>query len=180
MPDEEQHQHYSGGSYTETVSDRLDPSLAKLLLDMNESIQQLAQDLRGYYPKVVELEPGKWGEVWEKSDFQMMNEEGVRFVVSVLHSYLSPMTPMTALSDKQIQIIMEGFHKHLAGAIMDKQDEWGIDNSYMYVITDKITNLVWMCLLRAKEGKTLYALMKSHKSVETREIAPKKKKWLLF
>jgi len=177
---EEQPPRYIGSNYREHFNVTLDPSIAKMQMDFTDTIARIKHNLKGEILYTSEDDRGRRVTEWRPTGMRMMNDEGVRFVISDLQMYLIPNTFLSIVTDYEINEIMRRYHQHLAGVLVDKQEEFEIENAYLYNITDKVTNTIWLALKRGTNSKTLDALTKSYKAVETHELAPRKKKLWIF
>jgi hypothetical protein len=166
--------------YTNIRSESISPqveqqlaSIAQLQLDMTDTIDLIEHDLKGeQYNFKTKL--------WEKTGTRLMNDEGVRFLISLLHTYLNRNFILSNFDADKIETIMTKLYKELGWVIIMKEDEWDVDKAYRYIILDKLSDQVWASLLRAIDGKTLKAFTQVHTSQEMREYQPKKKPWYLF
>jgi len=183
MPEyyEQPQPQYQGGRFIEQYNLQMDPSIAKLQLDMTSTINFLEHDLKGERLHIGEDKAtGEMVREWRPTGMRMMDDNGVQTVVSVLHTFLNPNTFLTVVDEEDIERIMSRFHRTLAGLLVDKQEEFAIENAYLYILMDKITNIVWLALKRGTGSMTLNAFTKSHKAVETHELAPRKRRFGIF
>lgn len=156
---------------TQTI---LNNTLAEVLLDMNKQIDILEHDLKGEFMIVYkDEETGDIVEEWRQGETRLLNDDGVRFVISMMHSYLTPNTFLSVLDDEDIERIMSRIHINLAILLVRKQRIWAINPEYMNTMEDKITNILWIALKRSLNSKTLDTFGKTQKSSEIRETKPK-------
>lgn len=146
-----------------------DPTVVQMQLDMSEQINLLEHDFRGEWFDFKAQE-------WKPSGMRMMNDEGVRALIGIMHNYLTPNTWLSNLNDSDIEKIMKPFHLKLAALLVDKQEEWEIEDAYMRITVQKMTDTTLLAMKRSLFHKTLDALSQSSKFYEQREIAPKKGK----
>jgi hypothetical protein len=186
MAEEEREDRNIVGKYTNTSqTEAPDAGLAQLQLDVSKVLMQLEHDLKGEYLDAKMLPDGSIQEEWKKGKETIMNEEGVRYVIAVLRTYLTPNTFLSVVDDEDIEHIMggeSGLHFHLACLIVDNNARWDLKPEYWNTIEDKITDTVWLALKRAsKGGKTLDSFTRAHTSTEIRtERAPRKKMLGIF
>jgi len=144
-----------------------DPSVVQIQLDMSDAINLVEHDLKGEWFDYKDQE-------WKHSGMRMLNDEGVRAIISIMHNYLTPNTFLSNLDDSDIEKIMQPFHVKLAALLTDKQEEWEIEDAYMRMIVQKVTDILLFAMKRSLFHKTLDAVTQSTKFYEQREIAPRK------
>jgi len=156
-----------------------DPTIAQLQLDLTAQIEFWEHDLKGEYLKVTFDEEGNKNMSWEQSGIRRVNDNGVRYVVSLLHEYLNVNTFMSVTSSQQINAIMSRFHRRLAGLLIENRRNFAIRSSDdIKDMVGGITDAVWLALLRSKGGETLKAFTKTHSVSEMRETKQERKKFL--
>lgn len=150
------------------------PTIAQLQLDLTEVLDQIEHDLRGEFFFVGYDKEGNEVKGWRFAGTKMMNDEGVRMVMSVYHTYLTANTFLTVLDDQDIQRIMEQLHLALAALLCDKQEEFEIEDAYLDILMCKLTDPIWIALKRALNSITLNAMTETHRSHEIREVQRQK------
>ncbi len=179
MPDYPQDPRVVTQRQYETYGGITDPTIAQLQLDMSTTIEFIEHDLKGEHLTVEIDQEGNKVPVWKSSGMRMVNDKGVRAIISLLHSYLNVNTFLSVVGEEQIEAIMSRFHLNLAGLLIDNQEEFEISNEYLYILEGKLTDIVWLALLRAsKGGKTLECFTKTHSVSEMREMKQERKKFL--
>lgn len=164
---DEQTEKEVGRRIQQNIQNYPDSSVLQLQLDMSDPINLIEHDLKGEWYDYKDQE-------WKRSGMRMMNDEGVRAIVSILHNYLTPNTFLSNFDDSDIRRIMEPFHRKLAAMIIDKQEEWEIEDAYMRMIVQKITDTLLFAMKRGLFHKTLDALTQSSRFYESKEVSPKK------
>jgi len=164
MPDDEPRQ--VGYNRQELIRSYPDASMVQIFLDMTDIVNLTEHHLKG---EVYDMASG----VWVPSGMRMMNDEGVKAMISQLQLYGGPNTFLSNVDDEDIFKIMMPYHRKLAAMIIDKQEEWEVEDAYIRMIVQNITDTILLAMKRGLFHKTLDALTQATRITEAREVEKK-------
>lgn len=81
------------------------------------------------------------------------NGKGVRAIMSALHSYINKSVVQGNLTEAQVNMVMQDFHRGMANLLGFHCDEWAINRSERRNIVDFIEPFVFMFVSRTKNNE---------------------------
>lgn len=152
---------------TETEVDK-DETLTKYQLNPAEIIEKLEHDMKG---EIMIVDYEKQVVKWESRGKKLMNDDGVKMVITIVGSHIDRNTLLSTLEKNEIVFAMRSLHKHLVLHFGSKYKDYEIDKNDLTPIIDIITNKIWFALKRAEDGAEKNFLAKAgEKRIEKRII----------
>jgi len=167
----------SGVFTSEQVPQNRNPELTRWQLSPDEITEKIEHYLKGEIP-LWDSEQDMW--VWKHKGKRLMNDRGVRIVMSLLYPHIEKNAVLSTLSINEISYVMKFIHKHLSIHLASKLDEYEMDRNDLTLIMDIITNTIWFALKRAMDGAEKKFLSASERRIERTVERGQKKSWIPF
>lgn len=155
------------------------PELTRWQLSPDEILEFIEHELRG-----EDFDYSK--NRWIQKSTPILNEEGIRFIVSKIRRKVNKITFLSNLDEQIIYEMMLGFSQTLTQEIFNNGEAWGIDwnKGHQNSIVDDVCDMVFIALRKALaqgERKFLGSHTKiMHRIDETPSRQVKEKKFGLF
>lgn len=176
---EDESEHINEGGWT-PVREMQTDELTRHMLSSDDVIEQLEHQLRG---EDFDYEKNMWLKAVGKP---VLNERGVRIIISRVRWYVNRVPFLSNLEDPQIYEMMYNFSNNLTELIFNNGDEWELNWAYAMQnnLVDEICDLVFIGLRRAfaqGERKFLGSHTKIlHRIDESPNQKQAGKKWGIF
>ncbi len=110
-----------------------------------------------------------------------VNEIGLSAIISTVKSIVNKDAILSTMDKDQIKRVCISLHVSLSQLLIRNRENFGIDWSRMDIVMQKVMNLVYVTLLRAKDGeeKKFYAKTQTAKEIRTYDEMDQKKKGLI-
>lgn len=136
-------------------------------LNSADTIKTLEHNLRGEVYNDLK-------ETWESKGKQLLNDEGIRMMITVVSSHLSKEKILSHIEEDQVRRMCLSMRLDVVYHIAMKWKEYEISKADFDIIVDLIDHTVFTNLSRSKDGKTLTFLQPQYRRVET--VKPEEKK----
>jgi len=147
------------------------PDLWIYQLDSSDIINSLEHLLRGEFWNTKDNK-------WEPKGEQLLNEDGIRMMVTIVASHLSKEKILTDVPQDQVYRMCRDMRLALIYHLTMKWDEYKIKKSCLDVIVEIIDHHIYTNLSRGVEGKTMDYFKPTIKRVE--KITPSEEKRSMF
>jgi hypothetical protein len=140
---------YGGEYYNERGSDEL-----KIQIEVEDLLEDFEfRGLRGLR-KIKDEDTGKTS--WKKNDkvYPLLNEEGIRMIMSRLSARVTKAAKLSWKEDDEIYKDMFHFHMSFVELICKKADEWELDIESAKSILEDALSLVWDVVASSRKGFT--------------------------
>lgn len=134
-------------------------------LDNEEIIKRLAHRLRG---EIWDTELNKWVEKGQR----LMNDDGIRMLVTIVDSHLSKEKILTDITQEQVDRIASAMRFCLIHHLRMRWKSYNIDKSNLSIILNIVDHHIFCNISRSIGGRTLEYFKPTIKRVET--IKPEK------
>ncbi len=163
----------TGYQRNEMVRPMQDPSVVAIQMNMDQTIDRVEHLMRGE----------KWNyqkEEWVKGQFKAVSDEGIDALMTYPRAHLTPNTFLANFDDDKIFKIMRPMHMEITDMIIEKQEEWEIEDAYRRFIVTTITNPIYFAMTRGLYHLTLDSLSQGVRITEAREVERKKSRIPFF
>ena len=143
------------------------PEIIEQILDPAFVIERVRRNLKGQIQNPITKEWEQWGE-------PMMNENGLKEIVSLLDSYVNRNTLLSNLKEEEIYEMMRNFEKRLIDWLKVKHVDFGLDTKNLNIIKTRIVDMVFLALKQAQNRELLKALTQTYNVQEQRQDTQKK------
>ena len=160
--------------YEEVPAYMQNPDLWIYQLETKTIIDELIHLLRGEF----------WNSKankWEVKGQQLLNEEGVRMLTTIVASHLSKEKILTDIPEEHVMRISKNIRMGLINHLTMECSNYSIKKSNLTIIVDIIDHYVFCNLSRGLAGRTLEYMKPTIKRVET--VKPEKEpkgSWIPF
>lgn len=129
-----------------------DPDLTRWQLSSDDVVLWIEHDLRG---EIFDEMGRKW--VVPEHAKALMNERGIREMISVVRNNINKITFLSNLDEEDIFILTRETHKDVAQLIARNYKYYGLDKSHFNLVVHKIVFMLYPALRRAwKEGERIH------------------------
>ena len=136
----------------------LHPDFMIWQLETSDILDELTHLLRGEFRE---------GDKWVRRGERLMNEEGIRMIVTIVGSHLTKDKVLTDLDEEDIKRIAKEVRDDVVDLLTLKWKEYEIDKAHLSIIVDIVDHFVYANLRRSKEGRTIDYLKPMIKRIET-------------
>jgi hypothetical protein len=119
--------------------------LYKWGLDIDDVVVTIEMNLRGNFWDAKER-------TWSKKGIELMNEQGVNFVSTIVRARLGRHIAMTDLDVDNIKLMALEVCEDVANVLENKWRLFGVEIAYLSTVLDMIDHLVYTTLRRALNG----------------------------
>ena len=137
------------------------------ILDPAFVIERVRRNLKGEVQDPDSKEWKQWGQ-------PMMNENGIKEIVSLLDSYVNRNTLLSNLEDKEIYSMMKNLEKKLNAWFKVNYQGFDLDLKNINIIKTRIVDMIFLALKQAQDRELLKALTQSYSVQEQRHQGEKK------
>ena len=121
----------------------------KIRLEVDDTLEKIEMYLRG-----ESYAYDKKGEVIKvQSSKPKANDEGIRAIMNAVTSYINKSAVQGNLTDIELGMVMNDFHRYFANLLGFHCSEWEIDRNQRKSIVNFIEPFVFMYVTRTKENK---------------------------
>jgi hypothetical protein len=163
-----QHEDYSiesTGTYEEKEKEFL-----KEVLDVTKTLLVFEQRvLRGKY-RAVNEQSGKVEWIELVPETRVMNELGVREIMSVLAAKVTPEAKMTWKDDEEIYIEMFHTDMSLSELFAKRASNWDMDLEVMKSIKESVISLIWDTITSSRNGFTAINMRSSYQKQDIQRL----------
>lgn len=159
----------------------------KFQIETTDVIEELEHRLRGEFAvmKRVEKEDGRVVEekVWEPKGKRLLNEEGIRLVVTVVGGHLTKVHILTDIPTEQVNRIAREIYVDLSLHLWlhykkYECDEFPLDTTSLSLLIDFVDHYIYPNLARGGKGVFLNYLKPTLRRIESYKPMEEKKKTL--
>jgi len=152
-------------SQTSPLMGQFDSKLILWMLDPTNIIDEVKNQLRGIVViKKWDDKNKKFVDVQKKIvDQALINEKGINHIVYLLNFHLGKHSGTSILREDTIVARTKQFGKDLSLLLFEKWQDFEMDFSTITPIRNSIVWLVYMSLMRSKDGSFLDALTRTYK-----------------
>ena len=163
----------TGYQRSEMVRPIQDPSVVAIQMNMDQAIDRVEHLLRGE----------KWNytsQDWERGKFRAISDEGIDSLMTYPRAHLTPNTYLANFDEDKIFKIMRPMHMEITDLIIEKQEEWEIEDAYRKFIVTILTNPIYFAMTRGLYHLTLDSLSQGVRITEAREVEKRHSKIPFF
>lgn len=153
--------------------------IAMLFLDSSMLIEKVKHNLAGEVLMAKRDERGNLVTYWDPSGERKMNDNGIRYIVSLLDAFIGSHSATSTLKLDEIYDITKDVVKVLNAVLRSKGVEFNIDRNYKSTLLLMIGRMVFIQLHKALDGATLKALTQSYQVRELKGLGQEKKGFTL-
>lgn len=166
------YESYMSGFYNQAKSD-----LIRWQLDAKDIIEQLEHDLKGEVWVGTDDE-GK--DIYEKKGKQMINQEGVSAIISLVSPRISKVIIMSNLEAEDVREEMLAFSRALTDLLYTQREKYEIERAYLSPIKYTVQIVVLAAMKRALRGGERDFLKTTERRIESySDKEPSKKESLI-
>jgi len=143
------------------------PQIIEAILDPAFVIERVRRNLKG---QTQDPDTKKWVAYGKP----VMNDDGIKEIVSLLDSYINRNTLLSNLEEKEIYTIMKNFDKRLGAWLLTNMKSFDIKQKNLNIIKTRIVDMVFFALKQAQNKELLKALTQTYNVQENRTPDEKK------
>ena len=138
----------------------IDKNLWLYQLKSSDTIEKLEHNLRGEIFNDKE-------EAWEKRGKQLLNDEGIRMLVTIISTHLSKEKILTHIPEQQVNRMCLSMRLDIVYHLAMMWRAYEVSKADFDIIVDIVDHTVYTNLSRGTEGRTLAAMVPTIRRVET-------------
>ena len=138
-------------NYTQSYEDE-EKEFLKSIVEVGDVLDNFEHRVLRGGIRYIDYETGKSGWSYPEKEFQMMNEIGIRELMSRIIGRISKVTRLTFKTDEEIYKDMFYFDMSLTELIAKRSDAWGLSLENAKAIKDASVELVWDCVSSSRNG----------------------------
>jgi hypothetical protein len=166
-------QEPTGMNQGSAMMGQYDSKLILWMLDPTTIIDEIKNQLKGVViVKKWDKESNSYVDVPKKVAEPLINNIGINNLIYLLNFHLGKHAGTTVLREDTIVEMTKQFGKDITLLLMEKWQNFGMDFSTITPIRNAIVRIVYMSLMRSKDGTFLDALTKTYRETYATANAP--------
>lgn len=159
-----------------------EPALTKWQLTISDLLMEQEKDLRGERWVIERDSEGNEYGKWKTTKYPIMNDRGIKEVMSVIRSHINKISFLTNLTDLDIERICKKLHIVLAKLLILKQRDYALDLVNYEITIKKIMNPIYMGLKKSLNQGEREFLKQTERRIEriSEPSGRDKKSWVPF
>lgn len=113
--------------------------------------------------------------IWETTNKKLLNDEGVRTIISLVRTSINKVTFLSNLTMEEITIICRDLNLALVDTLFFKWESFQLEKDHLDLIVSKVMNFIFVGMKQAENGLTMESLSKMEKIVRSYETPEQKK-----
>ncbi len=113
--------------------------------------------------------------MWEPTDKKLLNDEGVRTIISLVRTSINKVTFLSNLTMEEITTICRDLNLALVDTLFFKWESFELEKDHLDLIVSKIMNFIFVGMKQAENGITMESMTKMEKVVRSYEHTKQKK-----